>query len=259
MTQIAHVRSFNGTSDEIQLDATTYLSLALSATTIAAIVRRDTDTGWRWFWALHRTSGGGAGDGELLYGQDGAVNESLTGYFDSGTAAGSPQSSSGFWNVAMDWCLVAVTKPDGIVTTRNHRYRYDTQEWAHENASSGQDVASPVAGQLWISSYNGATEWWSGEIACIGFWHSTELSDGQLEGLTDDIASWEALSPTGLWLLNQTDTAESVVDLIGSADQVAINGTSVVAESGLAFDVGGASAQPSDDPPIGFLGRGAGW
>ena len=75
-------------------------------------------------------------------------------------------------------------------------------------------------------------------MACAGVWLGAALSDATLEGMVSSITSWEAQSPTCLWLLDQASTATAVLDRIASADQIAITGTTAAAESGLAFEVG---------------------
>lgn len=234
MTQIANVRSFNGTSDEIEL-ASTDLQSGWTNLTIAAIVKKDGGASFRWCWSIEST-----GESEAVLGQSSNVRVSLFTH-DDGAAQATSNSADNVWTAAMGWCLVAATKADGASTVRLHRYRYDTQAWDHADAgTAGVDVSIPgPTAKVWLGSYDGTQEWMDCDIACAGVWKTTALSDPQLEGMVDDIASWEALSPTGLWLLNQTVVTDPVLDIVGAGDEVGRNGTTVVADATLPFDVGG--------------------
>jgi hypothetical protein len=143
----------------------------------------------------------------------------------------------------MGWLLVAVTKTTGTTTPRWHRYTYSSTTWDHQDDSSSiANAATPQAtSEVYIGTYDPTTDLFNGEIAVVGFWNSTALSDGQLEGLTDDIAAWEALSPASLWLLNQSDVATTVEDRTGTSDESGRVGTTATAVSDLAFDVGGGA------------------
>jgi hypothetical protein len=228
MTQIAYVREFNGSSDKIQLTPDDD-NAAIGAMSWVAIARHDT-TGNRWM-----ISAAGGSGGEWSFGHNaGGTAPAL--WFEATTV----NCPSAIFEITDNWCLVACTRADGNSTPRWHRYRYSDMDWQHVNHSGAVTETAALSGaSLWIGSYDGASEYWDGKIACLGVWAGTALSDGQLEGMVDDIASWEALSPTGLWLLDQSSVATPVSDRVGTADQIAITGTTSVAESGLAFDVGG--------------------
>lgn len=254
MTQIANVRTFNGTSDEIQLDATDYGG-AIGAQSYVAIAKHASGTGFQWIVNVF----GNGGSGGFGLGHQSTANIAM---HQNDTARTTFVNAT--WQASDGWALVAATRADGNSTPRLHRYFYSIggASWVHEDVSSAlTESGTPAAPvQLWLGTREGSSNFFAGDIACVGLWQGTALSDANLETMETDIASWEALSPTGLWLLDQTSTAENLVDRVGNGDQVAINGTSVTAESGLAFDVGGdVGPGLSDAPPIGVLGRGAGW
>lgn len=230
MAQVTHVREFNGSSDEIEL-ANTDFQAAPTDITVAAIITRAVDvSGFDWFWSIKPSADDSGYAGGIV----------STGRTVLWAGSNGDQSADGYFTVAMSWCLIAFTKPDGASTVRTHRYRYDTQAWDHSDISAGSDIPAPGAtATMWLGTYNGAGEFYQGKIACVGVWHTSALSDGALEGLTDSIADWEAASPTGLWLLNQTTVTDPVLDRVGAGDEIARNGTTVVAEAGLGFDVGG--------------------
>lgn len=229
MTQITHCRRFNGSSDEIRLTSTDLVG-AVGAQTFAVIAKNDETGGFQWMISLQ----GGTG-GEWAYGKTATA---LQLYFEAVATAGSDAS---YWTAAMGWCLVAVTRADGTSTPRWHRYRYDTSSWDHTNdGGTLAEVAAPSGTpNLWLGTYDGASEFFDGDMAVAAVWNSTALSDGQLEALTGSISAWESAAPTCLWLLDQADVGTSVTDRVGNADQAAITGTTAVAISDLAFDVGG--------------------
>lgn len=230
MANIANVRRFNGTSDEIQLDPDT-LGDAQSDLTYAAICTNDGAAAFRNIIAVDGTGG------EWSFGAD--ATDRLARY--SATPAAVASTANSYFTSAMSWCLVAVTKFGGSAVTRFHRYRYDTLAWDHQDdattRASPSTASSPVA---WIGTFDGVSEWWDGDIACIGLWQNTRLSDAEIETLYSGISAWEALSPDGLWLLDQASAATPVTDRIGNADEIAINGTTVVSPGSLTFEVSSA-------------------
>lgn len=233
MAQIAHVRRFNGTSDEIELATTSLLTSPANLSVVALAKKSNVDGNRNVF-----TMEGGSGGQYALY-------TSTTDQIELWTPGGAGQSGATFY--VDEWVLIGVSKATGTTAPRFHTYRYSTTTFTHvDGATSWASPATPAGTvQAWIGTWDGASEWFTGDIACVGVWHGTALSDGQFEGLISDIAAWEALSPSGLWLLNQTSASEDVLDRAGSGDQVSISGTTAVAESGLAFEVGGAAAAPA--------------
>lgn len=232
MAQIAYAREFNGSGDKIQLTATDY-NTAIGAMSWVAIASHDT-TGNRW---IISAAGGTGGEWSLGHNASGTAPAL---WFEPTTA----NCPSAIFETTDGWCLIAVTRADGTSAPRYHRYRYSDSNWQHvDHGATVAETAALSGASVWIGSYNGSSEYWDGKVACIGVWAGTELSDGQLEGMTDDIASWEALTPTGLWLLDQASAATAVTDRVGAGDQTAITGTTAVAEATLAFDVGGEVAR----------------
>lgn len=227
MANIAHARTFDGTDDTIQLANTGFL-VAPGPATYAAIFKTTTQADGGGIISLM----GGTGSEWAFEIRPSLV---LALYDEVGGFQVSPITAM----ATGVWYLVAVTKADGTATPRFHFYRYDTQVWVHENASAtmvdqGLPAGSPT---LHIGSEGNVSNYTSGDIACAGVWLSAALSDAALEGMVGSIASWEAQSPTALWLLNQTVTTDPVNDRIGDADQTAIAGTTVTAISDLAFAI----------------------
>lgn len=228
MADIAYCRRFNGTSDYIQITPDDYNGSTLGPFTAAAICRRILDSaGYRAFWAV---SGGTGGEVEV-----GLTDGELFGYFESTTVAGplDTMDSTDGWN------LIAVTKAGGSSVLRWHQYRYSDTTWVLNEDDDGSACADQAisGASAFLGAYNAGSERFEGDIAVVGVWKGTALSDGQLSGMTDTLASWQALSPTGLWLLDQSSVATPVTDLVGVGDQTAISGTTATAISDLAFDV----------------------
>jgi hypothetical protein len=141
--------------------------------------------------------------------------------------------------VASNWVLVAAGKTSGTTTPRFHLYVYDTNTWTHEDAAgtmidgSGQTTTTVEIGSI----FNGFDSF-DGDIALAGIFPSV-LTDAQVETLPFSLMAWLSLSPAGLWLLDQSDTAQNVIDMTGGgANQTAITGTSVSTNSVPIFSYG---------------------
>lgn len=236
MTQIAHARRFDG-SDEIQVNALDYEGVAIGDMSWVFIVKPRIDAYIHGLISLTET------DNANLWQLFIFNNAEQLAFYNGVELA---QSSGDFAEAAMGWMLLAATKANGTSTIRWHKYRYDTTTWTHEDDDAPTDEGGAVGPfDVTMRLGNSAfSEFLDGDLACVAVYNSL-LSDGNLESMTDDIASWEALSPTSLWLLNQDDVGDPVLDRVGNADQVAITGTSVVSISDLSFDVGGSVEKQS--------------
>lgn len=129
---------------------------------------------------------------------------------------------------ADEWYLSIMTKPSGGSTVRRHSMPFSTGVWTHADRSSVGDNAGSAAT---INFGHNATDnfWLEGEIAAAGIWRGVQLSDAECESMEADLLSWLALSPDGLWALNQESVSDPVIDLTGNGhDQVAIVGTSIL-------------------------------
>ena len=236
MTQIQNVRRFDGVDDWLKLTSTDFVT-AFGPLTFLTIIKTDIDPDVNYEAILSITGGtGGRFSFEVV--DFPGQSPGITGYFDS---PGAGFDNHGYFSPAMGWCLVGFTKPDGSsVTVRCHRYRYDTQEWDHSDFAAHDVSEGPApagAANMHIGTWTGSFEFLDADVAVVGGWMNDELSDGEIEGLTDRITAWDALNPTGLWLLNQSSVTETVLDRAGAGNQIGRNGTSVVTPTGLDFDV----------------------
>lgn len=232
-------RHFTGASSEsITFSAGNLAALDGGPQTIAAIWYPDTTTTHSLMVALNGSNSGvwnwnPYSDGHLYYTVEGAFKDS-------------PASCD---YVATEWQLSAVSKADGISAPRFHRYRYASQTWAHaDNTSIGDATNGPVA-SFKLGALTGS-DWLNGDLAIAAVW-SRVLSDGELEALPNTLAAWQASTPAALWALNQSSTAQSVLDLSGGgADQTAISGTTVSSNQVPGFSYGGEVWSNLRRPPM---------
>lgn len=207
-------RAFDGTNDEIRV-AIGNCNIT-TAITMGAIWRR-VGTGYTAVIGLH-TSGGTA-TYTIEYSED--PNDFLD---FAGTTFSSGEAAV---DAADSWVLSIVTKAAGTVAPRSHLYKYGTNAWDH------RDFAATVANQ---SSVAGGTvrfgEWQDaddleGDIAVAGVW-SRALTDAECELLPYSLVAWYASAPSGLWVLDQSATTQTVVDLTGGgANESGTGGTLV--------------------------------
>lgn len=228
--------------------------------TLAALVRRtggtDDDivglvnsTRTAWYHALEVLDAG-----SLLKDDDGIT----------GPTAGSGATPTG--TTANDFYIAVVDWPSGIATERFHfsATMGAAESWTHVNSTGnkGADRAGPgstgrfmVADLLSVGALNG-------DVALIAAWPGVRFSDSDAQNLwinkkTSDWWNHPAGHPTLLSELTSTTPWDIGADPstfagIGTATLTGLDPT------GWTFDGRGA-ASSGDDPPIGFLGRGAGW
>lgn len=158
------------------------------------------------------------------------------------------------------WFMGIASKAD-TQQARMHLYSYTAEAWTHGDGNGNTDSLSTISGTIGFGS-NDFGESFDGLIAAAAVWVGDALSDGECETLSDTLASWMALSPDAAWLFNQESTATPVEDLIGTADQTALNGTSAVEISDLPFDIGGDPSPQllrpvADSVPGEWIGVGA--
>lgn len=107
---------------------------------------------------------------------------------------------------ASDWYLLVMTYPapvGGTLWTPRHHIKNITTgaAWIHENGSSQASGPpnSAVGAQLKIAEIN-IFDWFGGDIALVGWWDGTTLTDLQVESLAANLktSDWNALSPSSL-------------------------------------------------------------
>jgi hypothetical protein len=246
MTQIAHARRFDNTDDYLEMADGDLLG-AYGPLTFAFIIKPISDTG------ANRN----------IINLDDSNNVQMLLHDINGVSpwwnSGSDYSANSFCAASNGWMLIAYTKNSGASTGRFHKYVYGTSTWTHVNSTNGTKTDPPTvtSGYECFIGYRQpqGIQPMNADLALLGVWRGVALSDGELEAMSADLASWVAESPNALWLFNQTEVTETVLDLAGSADEIARAGTSVQSISDLPFDVGGEAAVAATFHPARRRGR----
>ena len=92
---------------------------------------------------------------------------------------------------------IGFTKASGSSTARLHNYKYSTTTWTHSNGEGGAlpDPGSPTA---MVMANSNDSNFYKGLIACVGVWKASNLSDGNVETLENDIANWTTVTNKSL-------------------------------------------------------------
>jgi len=167
-------------------------------------------------------------------------------------------TSAGFQNMgtastADNWHLFAVTKANASSTPRAHKYVYDTNTWSHTNAGGNTNDGSAVgaSGTVQFGRLLGTSEYWNGELAAAGVWDRV-LTDTEVEQLAHSLIDWHATTPKGLWVFDQADTGQKLLDLTGGgANESSITGTAVSTVSLPTFTYGADVLAPRSIPSSG--------
>jgi hypothetical protein len=221
------VREFNGTSDELVTDIGAAFDMVYG--TAAALLKFSTVTAFR-DWTMLHTPGS-----SFVWTPVGLTNFSTFQMFSNGAS-----SNSGISPGTASWKLVVARKASGNVTPRFSVYDYSSATWAHAAGSSPlSDSGSPpgVGGQVRFT-YQNVSDFFGGRIAARALWTNSlpwsadAAGDAAIEvsGLKDAATSWLGSNPSAFWLFDQASVATPVEDLSvsGTADQIAISGTTVV-------------------------------
>ena len=128
---------------------------------------------------------------------------------------------------AQDWQFIAVTKATGTVLPRAHRYLYATGAWTHENMSATVADSATTMTVVNIGAQVAGTQHFAGDIAVCGVW-PVAMTDQQVEALAFSRLPWWAVSPNGVWFLDQAAVTMKVLDETGKgAGETARTGTAV--------------------------------
>lgn len=223
MPQIDYARTFDAASDQIEMSVGG-IAADITAMTVAALIKPVDVAAFRDILVVEDPMGFAFG----LHSTDGLY------MYDGATLA---QSVDDLAQQSNGWMLVAVTKANGSAAPRWHRYVYSSDTWTHTTDET--TLADPTTPTGSSNVYIGGQANFEGMIALVGYWRTTALSDGQLEGMVDDITAWEALTPSSLWLLDQSSTGTPVEDREGTSHQSVLTGTVATAVSDLPFGIGG--------------------
>jgi hypothetical protein len=225
-------RFFDGSDDAVTL-AVGGLNFAFGPATVAAICRKDGDTGTHTLvWA--GVSGTSARWGLFIAGTQPKMRIGLT---EVGVGAGLTVSA------ADGWVLLAATHPSGG-TVRFHKYRFSDATWTHLDAGTSSNGSAPAT-----SAFLGATSvpsnFFGGDLGIAAAWNVV-LSDAETKLLPFTLGTWRRHNPKGLWLLDQAATTQKILDLTGNgANETALTGTAASASSVPTLSRGAAVALPS--------------
>lgn len=150
--------------------------------------------------------------------------------------------------VADGWALLGGDHPAGTAAARLHRYIYGTNVWTHLNGASTADNTAPGStGKVVLGrgSASAPASFLNGDLLIAGLWNR-RLSDVEWENLPFSLQAWYASAPKGLWLLDQAQTTQNVIDATGNgANQTAITGTTVATNHPKIFNRGESVIYPS--------------
>lgn len=217
------VREFNGTSDTVVFSVGGLANMDYG--TLAFLFKTATTTGGRQLFQAHTS--GGSGNCISTY-----VSDSKVGWFNG---SGVSETTVGLISSTATWYLVVVRKATGNVAPRWSTYDYNANTWNHQDGAALVDGGAPGAGGSIRLDFQVTAEFWNGKLAVSAAWadsvrwSSDATGDAQIEasGLKSSLQAWVAASPTALWRWDQP-VADGVQDIVGSADQTSISGTTRV-------------------------------
>lgn len=129
------------------------------------------------------------------------------------------------------WAMFAVTKAAGASSPRFHYYVYATDTWTRASATTAVTGTTTARTSVRIGSAASGSNTLNGDIAAVAA-YSVALTDEQVGSLPSSLSTWAALGPTAMWVLDQADVSQPVIDWTGGgANQSAITGTAVSANS----------------------------
>lgn len=214
------VREINGNNlDFIRMDAS-FGAMMNGAYSLVAVVRpyaSTVPTPSNVGMAAYKTTGGATLSGLSYGGSDRLALYSDTD--DSRVVVGTDSTA---------WQCCAMTKASGTVAPRFHRANVGTWTWAHG------DGGTTVPNNATAVTRFEVDPWWAGAADSVRFAtvaiFTTALSDASIEaiGTTPSTQKLKDLGATNLWDFNQASVATAVADLVGTANQTSISGTTVV-------------------------------
>lgn len=218
-------RNFDGSTNRVRLNLGS-CPASLGGITFAAIVKRNASGSARCIIG-GAVAGGATGKYELYI----ASTNFLTIY--NGTTGVSATGGQQQIATADGWVCVAATKTTGTTTPRMHTYFYNSaggktdDTWTHANASATLTDGSGTA-EITLGTWAASSDRFSGDIAIAGIW-ARDLTDVEVESLHTGLWAWLALAPAAVWILDQGDTAQNIIDLTGNgSSQIAVDGTLAV-------------------------------
>lgn len=234
---VTTVREFDGSDDLIALGGGSVGAICNSSYSVIALIKPLT--------AL--------GSGKGIFGIQVGTSNLLGGLMHSGsslTLYTDTESSDYPVGITADaWQILGVSKPAGTGTGPTfHRKVLGSGSWTHGTGSGTiADKTSSVT-RMEIGAFQGGgfSSCINAHIAVVALFN-TALSDANVESIqtTPTTQKLADLGAVGIWELTQTSTGTSVSDLVGSANQSSITGTTVIASDkpvGWTFGVSGGGS-----------------
>jgi hypothetical protein len=216
------VRSFNGSTDYIQLTQPAYFS---GPWTWVGVFKRASVGTWQTPFSIAKSN-----DSSLAFS-----------YMDTNSAelgmnrvlgAYARETTHNPWGNTGAWRMIAVTFDDAVP----HRF-HETSDGSSWFQGPSNDAASATANpQDWtadsalnIGRWDNTFNYFDGLMAMQALHTSSGLSDAAVRALAGgNAASFAAAGFDHVWVFNQASTGTAVTDSVGSLNQTAISGTSVV-------------------------------
>lgn len=210
------VREFNGTSDQIVLGGGSLGAFVNAALTILLVVKPTTAP------TAADTPIGIQNSSTLLVALSEVDSNRLAWY--------SATEDVRAFMTAVDttWQVFAVTKASGTVTPRFHRKQLGAGSWDHVDGGATVANNATSVNRIEIGSIQNA-QFTDCRMACAALF-ATALSDANIDSVqtTPSTQKLADLGAVALWDFNQASTGTAVSDLVGTASQTAISGTTVV-------------------------------
>lgn len=227
------VRSFNGSGDLIGFDSLE-VELTSDAFSIVSVVSPTSLDSGEAFIALR--SGGNV----VASLADGGTGR-LALYTQTDSVVALVNLSAGAWQV------IAVTKPAGTAAPRFHRKAIGSGGWIHITGDTALPDIAGTTDTVFLGSFTngGVTKDTRHAVSAV---YDSELTDSDVEAIEVALTTQFLvdLNAVSVWETNQVSTATPVTDLVSDADQVAISGTSVVADDDPDWTFGATVVPPLD-------------
>lgn len=238
---MANTRLFDGVDDVVKVADQSAIRPA-AAITMAVLFRTGATAGESFGSIMHKKLT--TGNASYAIQHDGSTNGVL--YFNMHNGTSQTFTGDTTALTASTWFL-AVGRCAGNANPLRLRI-YNLDGSVNQNATDSSNFTGSISydtNPLHFGEHENLGNW-AGNIAVAGLWNSS-ISDSTAASLVIGLQEWVDASPSALWAFNQTSTATAVEDLIGTADQSAITGTTVSAQEPAGFDW---NLGPPPTPPL---------